>query len=109
MNSQTKQPTDGKIRAEHLVKFTVFENDTLHIYFIKGGSHRSFIQGLRIDGALRRTMIGVANTRTKGRWWKGEETGNVPTYCWMTNDKNNLHVFIGRLAFMFQTKRVNEA
>ena len=95
----------NKIKAENLSKTTFFKNDNLHVFYIKGGNEKSSVRGLRMDGKSNRSMIAVGNTLTKGLWWKGKETNNVPKFIWSTSSKGSFHLFVGRLSFMLQTSR----
>lgn len=107
VNTEDTNQSD-KIKAEDLSKRTFYNNNNLHVFYIKGGNKKSSIRGLRVDGKSRKIMIAVGNTLTKGLWWKGKETNNSPKFFWFTSSKGNAHIFVGRLSFVLQTRKLDE-
>lgn len=101
-----EERASSKYRPEDFQKFTFFRTKHRVLFCAWGGNGKSYLHALRLDTPRRGSMIGIGNTLEKGLWWKGDETGGVPKFCWGIKEGGTIHVFIGRLAFLFETKKV---
>lgn len=106
VGDESEERASSKYKPEDFEKFTLFQTEDRLLFCAWGGNGRSYLRALRLDTPRRKSMIGIGNTLVKGRWWRGEETGDVPKFLWAMKKGNRVNIFIGRLAILLETQKI---